>query len=188
MQRPHHHKAWGMERAGGLLNRCSCSPLNQITQSSSWARTAWMLTEWLSGQQKQIRLNKIATSCSLVSLWSLKIKGILTSGYLSLWMLVSVFMKTQECVFSCSCFLVYETSSLQLGVASVTQIESWTFDLLQLTRNRLLKLWQWTKHYCHRWVQVPHPIPQKFWSDSILIVLLFFNYLELKKTTFYSSR
>lgn len=155
MQRPHRqpcffpHKAWGMEGAGGLFNRCSCSPLNQITQSSFWARTAWMLAEWSRVQPKQIRLNKIATSCSLVSLWSLKIKGILTSGYLSLWMLVSVFMKTQECVFSCSCFIVYETSSLQLGVASVTQIEGWTFDLW--TRNRLLKLWQWTKHYCHRW-------------------------------------
>lgn len=75
------HEARGTEGAEALLNRCSRSALNQITQPSSQprARTTRMLIEWQRGQEKQIRLNKEATSWNLVSLWGPEMKGILTS-------------------------------------------------------------------------------------------------------------
>lgn len=50
------------------------------------ATTTWQLIEWWRGQEKQIRLNKTATSWNLVSLWGPKMKRILTS----LWRLKGV--------------------------------------------------------------------------------------------------
>lgn len=122
--------------------------------SLPWARTAQMLIEWWRGQLKQIRLNKTATSRNMVSLWGLKIKGILTL----LWRLIGglealvwvAYSPLCGCVclflWILSCFDINKRGSQQLGATSVTQIESWTFNLLQLAGNSLQHHWKQANH------------------------------------------